>query len=65
MVVVVLLLIFACCAAGPLLAGRRRAGDHGGFFQVEASGSEEALNLLPEAIRANTKVFPGETMAIP
>ena len=38
-------------------------GDHGGFFQVEASRSEEALNSLPEAIRATTQVIPRETMA--
>ncbi len=41
------------------------SGDHGGFFQVEAASPEDAVRLLPEIMRASTKVFPGETMAIP
>ena len=40
------------------------SGDHGCFFQVEAAGAEEALALLPEAIRSTTRVFSGEVMTI-
>lgn len=40
------------------------SGNHGVFFQVEADSAEDALRLLPEAMRDTTNVFPGETMAI-
>ncbi len=41
------------------------SGDHGGFFQVEATRQDEALSLFPPAMRSTAKVFPGETMQIP
>lgn len=40
------------------------SGDHGGFFQVEAAGAEEALALLPEDMRSSTRVLSGEVMPI-
>ncbi len=39
------------------------SGEHGGFFQLEAAGPDEALGLLPERLRATTRVYSGETMA--
>ncbi len=41
------------------------SGGHGGFFQVEAGSPEDAVGLLPEIMRVSTRVFSGETMAIP
>ena len=38
--------------------------DHGGYFQVEAATARDALELLPESMRATTKVTLGETLAI-
>ena len=39
------------------------SGEHGGFFQLEAAGPDDALGLLPERLRATTRVSSGETMA--
>ena len=41
------------------------SGDHGGGLQEDAGSPEDAVRLLPEIMRASTRVFPGETMAIP
>ncbi len=38
--------------------------DHGGYFQVEAATARDALELLPESMRATTKVTLGETLVI-
>lgn len=40
------------------------SGGHGGG-QVEAGSPEDAVGLLPEIMRVSTRVFSGETMAIP
>ena len=41
------------------------SGDHGGFFQVGATRPDDALSLLPPAMRSTAQVFVGETMSIP
>ena len=41
------------------------SGDHGGFYQVEAAGSDAAIGLLPQAMRATTVAYPVERMTAP
>ena len=41
------------------------SGEHGGFFQVKAANADDAVGLLPEGMRATTRAFPVEPMAIP
>jgi hypothetical protein len=40
------------------------SGEHGGFFHVEAASKEEVMTLMPEAHRATSTVYGGETMPL-
>lgn len=40
------------------------ADEHGGYFQVQAATARDALEFLPESMRASTTVTRGETLAL-
>jgi hypothetical protein len=39
-------------------------GDHGAFFELEASSAERALATLPPGFRAGSRVYAGEALTI-
>ena len=39
-------------------------GDHGAFFELEASSPERALALLPPRFRAGSRIYAGEALTI-
>ena len=41
------------------------SGDHGSFWEVEASNSEAAIRLFPQTMRATTVAYPVERMTAP
>ena len=40
------------------------SGDHGAFFQLEATNAERALASLPPRFRAGSRIYAGEALTI-
>jgi hypothetical protein len=39
-------------------------GDHGAFFELEATSPEQALAMLPPRFRAGSRIHAGEALTI-